>query len=125
MGRAKQAMMEDEEFEWEETPASFTCPECGKLSDSCIEVPKILDHNEYEFNVSIDVGCICCDERFNAEFSKEAHGCCKIRFDDYPEALVEFDPVYFEHDDVYDELFFYDQPDEPFLIWRSLTRLTR
>jgi len=121
MGGAKKAMMEHDEYEWEETPVNFVCPECGKLNDGDIEVPKVTDHYAYEFNISMDMGCSWCNENFNAKFSKDANG-CEIRFDDYPETLVEFDPVYFEHhadDHFYDEPFFYDQPDEPFPVFKN------
>lgn len=120
MGRAKQAMLEYEEHEWGETHANFTCPECGKLSEGEIEVPKIIDHHDYEFSIDIDVVCIWCHEQFNAEFSMDANG-CKISFDGYPETLVKFDPVYLEDyadDNFYDdEDFFYDQPVQPFLVF--------
>lgn len=123
MGRAKQAMMEYEGHEWEETLANFTCPECGKLSESCIEIPKVVDDYKYEDSTSIVVECSWCNEHFAAEFSKKVDD-CEIRFDDYPKTLVEFDPVYFEDHayDFYDDPSFYDHPDDPFFVFKDAYR---
>lgn len=121
MGRAKQKMIEDEEYEWTETLVAFTCPECGKLSDGSAEAPKIVDIDDYELNVDIEVQCIWCNDIFSAEFSKNQTG-FKLIFDDYPETLGKVDPVYFDNysdDDWYEEPFFYDQPKKPLPVFQE------
>lgn len=128
MGIIKEKMIEAESYDWQETTANFTCPECGELSDGNIEVPTVRKDIDDDVAVDIDVQCTFCAKRFNTHFSKSING-LDIKFHEYPETLVEFNPIYYEDYDPDEWIddhgewmlgpYFYDQPKEPYTVYKD------
>lgn len=121
MGRAKQAMMEAEDYIWKETIIKFKCPECGKISDGYDDIPQTDKDFSHEIDTSIVLQCIWCDESFDAVISMSVNECA-ITFDEYPETKVDFDPVFFPpyiDDDWMEEDYYFHHPDKPYNIFIS------
>jgi len=102
MGRAKEAMLAAEEAVWSEGGCTFTCPECGKVSDGYCDLPCIRRIDPEDETIPVEVDCIWCNEKFSGDFIVRS-GVASVEFDDYPELTVCVDPPLFQEHDDYDE----------------------
>ncbi|MBY6067664.1 hypothetical protein KUW17_12980 [Leisingera aquaemixtae] len=120
MGRAKALMMEMEEAKWEETDASFYCPDCEKNVDGLVELPVVYEDGGEE-HLPVSVLCFSCNQSFEG-WAKTDWYSCEIELDDYPGLQVEASPVQGSIHD-YDD---YDDYDQDYFAWlEQQERLSR
>lgn len=115
MGLAKRAMEEYDELVWDETAVTFTCPVCNKLSDGAAEIPKIYRGDLFDYDHPISITCIWCDAEFEATIQSENLE-NKISLDEYPNVAVEFEPIYFEEINGWEDWeddYYFQNPENP------------
>lgn len=120
MGLTKRALEEFEQLVWEETDITFTCPECGELSDGSAEIPAVYE--DVMFDHPISVSCICCDSEFDARYKAELFEDA-ILLENHPTTKVNYEPVYmettgdWEHFDEWEDDYYFLNPKEPMQIF--------
>lgn len=119
MGRVKEALIERDSYHWEDTAVTFLCPVCKKESDGWAELPIIDRDILFPLDTGIEIECIFCHERFDAQISLDSDE-SKITFDKYPITEIEFDPVYSEgiEQDYWESDYLFEQPESPYNIFK-------
>ncbi len=118
MGGVKNAMIEYESFDWEDTSVTFACPECEEESDGIAELPVVERNYIFPIDTEIEIECTFCQKRFDAQISMNSD-VSKITIDKYPKTEVEFDPVYSEgiEQDYWESDYLFVQPESAYNIF--------
>lgn len=119
MGGVKNAMIEYESFDWEETSLTFACPECEEESDGIAELPVVERNYIFPIDTDIEIECTFCQKRFDAQISMNSD-VSKITIYEYPKTEVEFDPVYSEsiEQDYWESDYLFERPVSAYNIFK-------
>ncbi len=91
MGRLKNLGIEMEQFDWEPTQVSFTCPKCREETEADTELPVTYEGAEWDY-FPITLQCVSCNEVFDATGSGSWDS-VNVELDDHPEISVDAEPI--------------------------------